>query len=128
MTPAVARHIPGHVLLVEDEPAIALNIEMMLEYMGVGKTDIARSTEAAERRIDSERYDLAILDVQLGDEMSLPIAARLCRAKVPVILSSGHCDLVLPKDCAAAHILTKPFTTHQLERAVLEACAVRPAD
>ena len=69
------RELP--VLLVEDQMLIAMDVEMMLSEAGLTNIAIAASTADAIRRLKSNRPVVAILDVNLGSETSLEVAAEL---------------------------------------------------
>lgn len=120
MTAAQPPRCPGHVLLVEDSPIIAMNTEELLRDMGVGDVSVAASVAQAlaliDRLADDARFDLALLDFKLGDEDCLPIALRLARDGVPVVFVTGFGDeLDLPVPLRDARILKKPYNYSALE-------------
>lgn len=107
--------IPAHVLLVEDEPMIAMNTQMLLASIGVEKVRTASSLAEASALIDEVTFDFAILDINLGNESSLPLAERLCRADVPIVITTGFEDVDLPTVCDGTPILRKPYRLRDLE-------------
>lgn len=53
------------ILVVEDEPIIADDLVFMLEEMGYSNIDTAHYGENAIQKIDSKKYDLLLLDINL---------------------------------------------------------------
>jgi light-regulated signal transduction histidine kinase (bacteriophytochrome) len=125
------RAAPARVLLVEDDLVIALLGEAMLREIGCAEVVVAGSAGAAEAALDaaSERFDAAVLDVNLGDHASDGVAGRLQQLGVPVVVASGYSDLdALPPPLrqAGAHIV-KPYTRDELAAALSQAAAARAA-
>lgn len=106
------------VLLVEDNPIIAMNGEAMLLDLGVGEVCVAATVADALAHIDTAAFDVAFLDVKLGDsEVSLPVAERLAAEGVPLAFTTGMGDdMELPPTLAAAPILRKPYGFADIER------------
>ena len=78
------------VLLVEDEPLIALDVVCTLEDAGAVVEGAHATAAAAFAAMDGAvRLDAAVLDVDLGAETSEGIFHRLRRAGVPVVLHTG---------------------------------------
>lgn len=91
-TQGVAPAIAGlHVLLVEDEPLVALDIELALEDSGALVHGPAPSVAIAHSLLDDDwPIDVAILDVNLMDSEVYPVAERLHKAGVPIVFHTGH--------------------------------------
>jgi DNA-binding response OmpR family regulator len=108
------------ILLVEDEPLVAMMITDMAEDAGhkVVAT-AARLAEALPVASEGE-IDVAILDVNLNGERTFPVAEALRARGVPVIFSTGYGAESLGLDWAHSLVLAKPFQPHDLER-VLDA-------
>lgn len=109
------------VLLVEDEGGVALLLESMLEDLGL---EVAAS-EAVLRRAfgaaETRSFDLAVLDVNLGGEMSYDLARRLLERRTPIVFSTGYGAAGLPQDLQSCPVLSKPFTIENLRLAIREA-------
>ena len=73
------------VLIVEDDPVIAATQKMILESAGCTVLDPAPGVEAALRTIGAHRVDLALLDVNLGDEKVYPVADALAALAARVL-------------------------------------------
>jgi CheY-like chemotaxis protein len=104
------------VLVVEDEPILAMALEDMLEELGCTIVGPALRLSAA-MALAEEEVDAAILDVNLGGEAALPVAARLRARGVPIMFATGYGEAI-----AAEHpgipILPKPYLMHDLARAL----------
>ena len=101
---------PRSILIVEDEPLIAMMLEDFLEAMGHtirGTCDtVGQALEAAERG----GFDLAILDVNLKGESVWPVATALRERGTPFVLASGGHVEPPPPEFTDAPMIEKPFT------------------
>jgi two-component system, response regulator PdtaR len=77
------------VLLVEDELLIALDIEMMLSRRGARIVGPATTVGEALHLLRSECPDVALLDVNLKDELVTPVAEELLARDIPFVVSSA---------------------------------------
>lgn len=101
------------ILIVEDEPIVAMCLEDMLQSLGcliVGPA--ARLSEGLALATD-EQVDAAILDVNLGRERSYPIADLLRARSIPFVFATGYGRADYQADPAAG-LLEKPYTTEQV--------------
>lgn len=105
------------VLVVEDESVVARMLNDMLSDRGVCVVGPAGTLASALALADSEAIDVALLDVNLHGERSLPVAQALRRRGIPFVLATGYiaseCD-----DYAASLILQKPYLPAQLMSAL----------
>ncbi|ETX16593.1 response regulator [Roseivivax halodurans JCM 10272] len=104
------------VLICEDEPIVALDLQFLVEGYGFDvlgpHSTVARALSALER----ERPDAAILDVRLGDGEVFPVAERLQEMGVPLIFHSGHTyDDEIRARFPGAACCQKPIVTSRLE-------------
>lgn len=78
------------VLVVEDEPVVAMCLEDILD--GLGCTTVGPAARLAEglALAENEALGAAILDINLGGERSTPIAQALRRRGVPFAFASGY--------------------------------------
>jgi two-component SAPR family response regulator len=111
------------VLVVEDEPVLALDIASMLDSLGCDMVGPVARLSDALNVVDTETFDCAILDVNLRGEYITPVAEVLLDRHVPVLLSTGYSDCALPKLLVSQPRLAKPYTSEQLERAVRLLCS-----
>ena len=109
------------ILVVEDEPLLAMMLEECLDELGHELVGTAATVEQAFERLDgaAQPPDFALLDFSLGgDSNSLPVARRLFAAGVPFAYLTGHASLDGEGDVPPAPILAKPFTLDQLDAAI----------
>ncbi|MDQ2878356.1 MAG: response regulator [Pseudomonadota bacterium] len=105
------------ILIVEDEPLIAMMLEDVLDALGKHHVATCDGVTAALATIEAEDIEAAILDVNLsGGEKCWPVADALAAKGIPFILSSGgdetgdgHADR--PR-------LAKPYTMDGVEKAL----------
>src|SRR3981081_2136252 len=89
--------LPNDVLIVEDDPLIALDFEDRLLGFGVKSVRTAGSVAKALEMIADRAPDFALLDVGLVREKSFAIAERLEVLKVPFVFVTGYgADVRLP--------------------------------
>jgi DNA-binding response OmpR family regulator len=77
-------------LLLEDNLTVALEAEHLLLKLGARKVRAAPNFSAAAQFLAEEKVDFAVLDINLGAETTLSLAAEVRDAKVPFIFASGY--------------------------------------
>ena len=77
------------ILIVEDEPLIALQLKALVEDVGGKVIGPVGSVRGAMELLQTEVVAAAILDIQLTDGDVTPVAQALAAREVPVILQSG---------------------------------------
>lgn len=113
------------ILIVEDEPLIAMMLEDFLDSLGHQVVGTADSVQDALARIDKGGFDVAIVDVHLkGGERGWPIADRLMTAGVPFILATGGGIDQTPSAHSSVPVLSKPYTIDAIEPALDRACRI----
>ena len=81
------------ILIVEDEPLIAMMLEDFLESLGHIVVASCDNVGDALKAVVEDGFEVAILDVNLKGETVWPVAAELRARGVPfVIASGGHVD------------------------------------
>ena len=111
------------ILVVEDEPLIAMMLEDFLESLGHSVTATCESVSDALTEADKGGFDLAILDVNLKGESVWPVATRLREKNVPfVIATGGHVDPP-PAEFANVPVIEKPYTVDRVTPALEAAFA-----
>ena len=97
-------------LIVEDQMLIALELEQMLEDAGLTVIATVTSSAAALQFLGRDLPDVAILDVNLGnDETSLQVAGALQSRNVPFIFATGYGDGILGPEFADIPVVRKPY-------------------
>jgi DNA-binding response OmpR family regulator len=116
----------GRVLLVEDSMLIALDAEDALVACGVSKVVIAANVAAALAAMADALPDFAVLDHNLGDETSEPIACALTEAGVPYCFASGYGDALERTQVDSPYgVLKKPYSQKQLSEVLARVQADR---
>jgi two-component system alkaline phosphatase synthesis response regulator PhoP len=120
----------ARILVVEDEPPLALGLEDDLKLEGY-EVEVVRDGETASRRAREQSFDLIILDVMLPHKDGFEVCRELRRAglRMPVILLTAktqESDKVLGLELGADDYVTKPFSPREL-RARVKAALRRAA-
>lgn len=107
-------------LVVEDNMVLAMELERMMIDLGVKSVNVLPNAELAMKSLDSNAYDCAILDINLGASTSFELAKRLTEQRIAVVLASGYgSKYELPKALIGIPRLTKPIGRLDLVSAVL---------
>ena len=106
------------VLLVEDNMIIAMDGEDALRDLGA-EVMTAASINRAREAIARHKVDLAVLDFNLGNETSLPIADLLTERGISFIFATGYGDgLELPARYSHVTLLKKPYSGATLAQVI----------
>jgi CheY-like chemotaxis protein len=107
--------LPDDVLIVEDDPIIAIDFEDTILGFGVKIVRTTASVAAALEMIAERAPDFALLDVGLVREKSFAIAERLDALKIPFVFVTGYgADVRLPAAFADTPRLPKPCSSDAL--------------
>ena len=109
--------MPARLLVVDDEPLIALDLEGMLEDAGFDVVAIARDMDTARRKVNDLGVDLVVLDADLSGTSSRPFAEDLRLSGVPFVVASGYSAKQLEWLENTPHI-TKPIDQGKLVAAI----------
>ena len=103
------------IMIVEDEPLIALDLRDVLVGAGHRVTGPFTTLNAAIAAAQSDEFDVALLDVVLGSMHVWPVAAVIAARGLPLIASSGT-DVGddVPKELRNLPWLRKPIDAHEL--------------
>ena len=118
---AAKEAVPGVVFLVEDDYLIASTAEDILHRAGWQVVGPASNVAQALSLLDvkAATLDAAVLDVNLGGELSIPIADALRKRGIPFVFASGYTrEEALPERFAATPRLGKPYGKADLMRAL----------
>jgi CheY-like chemotaxis protein len=111
------------ILIVEDEPLIAMMLEDFLESLGHDVVATCETVADALRHVEAGGFDVAIIDVQLKDgERVWPVADRLAAAGTPFVIATGGHVEPPPATHAGVPVLSKPYTIDAIEPALDLAC------
>ena len=114
--------MPPSVLIVEDEEAVAFTLREILAQEGYVVQDVS-STEAALTKLDKEKFDVALLDLRVGEDSGLTVLTRL-RETSPntvALILTGYGSLETAIEAmrnGAFDYLLKPCDVQELKAAI----------
>lgn len=113
----------GHLLVVEDNALLAMDVELTALDLGLERVSVAASAPSALQLLEAGGVDAALIDFFLGHDDGRIVAERLTELGVPFALMTGSSDFEwLETQVPGAEVLTKPFTKEQLARALQKLC------
>jgi CheY-like chemotaxis protein len=120
----IAEQIRTKVLIIEDEPLIALDLQTLVEQLGHDVTTIARTHSEAVRAALKTRPGVILADIQLADGSSGLDAVNeiLGVQEVPVIFITAFPERFLTGQAPEpAFLITKPFTAESVKAVLSQA-------
>jgi DNA-binding NtrC family response regulator len=106
------------VLVVEDTWHVAKAMKGALELLGMHVIGPTATTAEARRLTAAEKPRLALVDVNLKNEMACDLIDELHAQGIPVVVVSGYASITVAKESIAGH-LQKPFSRTELTAALL---------
>jgi DNA-binding response OmpR family regulator len=98
-------------LIVDAEPILAMEISLGLQELGCANVIVSKTPGRADAMLtDVARVDIALLEIAVRGESSLPLAQRLLREGATVVLTSALSDRTTRMQTAHLPVLLKPFT------------------
>lgn len=112
----------SRILIVEDEPSIALALEDDLRREGY-ETDVASDGDTGAQKALSQGFDLILLDVMLPKKDGFEVCREVRRAGVetPIVLLTAktqEAEKVLGLELGADDYVTKPYSARELRARV----------
>lgn len=105
------------VLVVDDEPKVRLLLRRCLESDGYVVIEASNIREV-DKVLQKSRPDLITLDLQLGDESGLSLAAKIrANSEIPIIMVTGKGDVidkVVGLEMGADDYISKPFHVREV--------------
>jgi len=110
----------GKILIVEDEPIVAMDLQQEIEKFGCEVVGLAESVDEALMAVEKNRPDLALMDVRIVGRMDGIQTARLLRDvyRVPAIFLTSYSDELTISRAARGMpygYITKPFQSRALK-------------
>jgi DNA-binding response OmpR family regulator len=101
------------VLIVEDEPVIALDLHAALSAVGAGIIAATNATEALQliRRND---ISAAVIDIRLGDRDCGAVCQALFHHRVPFLFHTAHASAAIRQAWPQVPVLIKPVTHQEI--------------
>jgi len=120
----IERQTRARVLIIEDEPIIAMDIETIVRDLGHEVTAIAVTRDEAVREALAQRPGLVLADIQLADDSSGIDAVKdiLSEFAVPVIFITAFPERLLTGERPEpTFLITKPFQRSTVKAAIAQA-------
>lgn len=109
------------VLVAEDSLLILMGLEMLLEDDGIAIVGPASTVAQAVALVEHGGFDIAILDINLHNELSYPVADLLAGRGIPYIFTTGYMAEALPPRFGDAPCIQKPYQSDALMALVAQA-------
>ena len=103
------------VLVVEDEPLVAMLLEDMLSESGHAAVGPASTVDTALKMVAAGGFDCAILDINLRGVPVYAVALALDEAEIPYVFTSGYGPAGVDPKFAHRPAIAKPIATNGLE-------------
>ena len=112
-------NLTGNVLVLEDNMIIAMDASDMLEHLGADRVFSLNNTTEALSVLDEHDIKFALLDVNLGEELSLSVA-KDCHARgIPTVLATGYeGNASMTEAFPQTVIVRKPYTVEHIRKAI----------
>lgn len=120
----IAAQVATDVLIIEDEPMIAMDLESIVEGLGHRVTAVARTHAEAVQSAQTEKPGLVLADIQLADGSSGLDAVNemLSAFEVPVVFITAYPDRLLTGERPEpAFLITKPYQPDTVKAIVSQA-------
>src|ERR1700750_3063276 len=115
VSPRGSADVPADVLIVEDDPIIAIDFEDRLLGFGVTSVRTVGSVAQALNAINARAPDFALLDVEVIREKCFAIAERLASLRIPFVFVTGYgAETSIPPQFSARPRLQKPCSSDAL--------------
>jgi len=124
----LAQAMKARVLLIEDEPVIALDIARHVQELGHDVTRVATTKEEAINAVREDKPDLLLADIQLADGSSgIDAASEILREiEAPVIFITAFPERLLTgRKVEPTYLITKPFVPSAIKVAISQALFFR---
>ncbi len=110
------------VLIVEDDPFIAMDIESAVaEELGAEAELVVVESVAEANRAATKKFSCALLDIDVVGGKTYDIASALQKRGTPIAFVSGSAPHEVPPQLRTARFLRKPFSTREIVAFVLAA-------
>ncbi len=120
----IAQQVVTEILIIEDEPLIAMDIEDMVKSLGHGVAGVARTHSEAVELFHKTRPKMVLADIQLADGSSGIDAVNeiLASTTVPVIFITAFPERLLTGEKPEpAFLVTKPFNPDMVKALISQA-------
>lgn len=115
------------VLIVEDEFFLADDAALELSAAGATIVGPVGRLEEARAQVEADGFDVALIDIKLGEEMAYPLADMLAAQGIPFAFVTGYEQSFIPDRFAGVPYVVKPVTNGALLELIEALCASAPA-
>jgi DNA-binding NarL/FixJ family response regulator len=112
------------ILIVEDEVLVAMQLTRIIQDLGARVLGPVSTVNAGIELLHSSLVHGAVLDLNLGKESSASLAEQLIASGIPLVITTGYSDDVLPDALAKVPRLSKPYAENAV-RQIAAACFIR---
>jgi CheY-like chemotaxis protein len=118
----MGRRLQGHVLIIEDEMLIAMDIEHRLEDLAFDSCDIADSPGQALAKAQVHTPDLITADVRIVGGTGIEVVSAIHDAlgPIPTVYVTGTLDMLREQHAPA--VVEKPISPRSFATACEWAC------
>src|SRR4051812_18106087 len=113
------------VLIVEDDPMVALDLEAIVLGAADADVEVANSVKDASRVLRESAFDAALLDIDVLDGKTFAVAHLLAECGTPFVFVSGARQDEVPPPLRQVPFLPKPYDPQDIERTFLARLADR---
>ncbi|PYE88726.1 response regulator [Phyllobacterium leguminum] len=120
----ISRQVATRIMIIEDEPLIAMDIQQMVESLGHEVVGIARTRQEAVEHYKSARPRMVLADIQLADGSSGLDAVNdiLGQNTIPVIFITAFPERLLTGERPEpTFLVTKPFNPEMVKALISQA-------
>ncbi|RFC66274.1 response regulator [Fulvimarina endophytica] len=120
----IGRQVSTNIMIIEDEPLIAMDIEQMVEGLGHSVTGVARTHKEAITLFEQQQPGMVLADIQLADGSSGIDAVNdiLSHVSVPVIFITAFPERLLTGERPEpTFLVTKPFNPDMVKALISQA-------
>lgn len=112
--------IEGSILIVEDNPVLAMELEMIFEDVGLEIVGPAATVRHALELLENTNPSYATVDFNLGHETGETITERLRTKDVPFVCITGEPEVAAHRcQLQPNQVLSKPFMTQDILQALI---------
>src|SRR6185437_8913724 len=106
------------VLVVEDEMVVAMLVEDMIADLGYEVAGVVSRVDDAMALVDTDGFDLAVLDVHLNGRLIFPFADALAERHIPFLFATAYGERGIPREHSNCPVIQKPVRAEDLKRAL----------
>jgi CheY-like chemotaxis protein len=120
----IAEQVATDVLIIEDEPLIAMDIESLVQSLGHRVDAVARTHKEALKAVEKKKPGLVLADIQLADGSSgLDAVNEMLKSfSVPVVFITAYPERLLTGERPEpAFLITKPFQPETVKAVISQA-------